>query len=175
MFFNSSQSTSQTFHDFNIESITGENIDLSLYKDKVVLLVNTASKCGFTKQYKGLQTLHERYSEAGLSVIAFPCNQFGAQEPLDSQQNLEFCEHNFGVTFRVNQKIQVNGENTHEIFDWLKTEAPGMLGNQSIKWNFTKFLVNREGQVVDRFAPVTKPLKIEKKIKDLLSKNDTSN
>ena len=155
--------------------LKGQNWSLSDYLGNVLLICNTASKCGFTKQYKGLQTLHELYSEAGLSVIAFPCNQFGGQEPLDSQRNLEFCEHNFGVTFRVNQKIQVNGENTHKVFDWLKTEAPGMLGNQSIKWNFTKFLVNRKGQVVDRFAPVTEPLKLEKKIKELLSDNDTSN
>ena len=158
-----------------LTDLKGEAWSLSEFSGNVLLICNTASQCGFTKQYKGLQTLHERYSEQGLVVIAFPCNQFGAQEPLDSEQNLTFCERNFGVSFRVNQKIEVNGESARQVFEWLKTEAPGMLGNQSIKWNFTKFLVNRKGQVVDRFAPVTDPLKLEKKIKALLMQNDTSN
>ena len=155
--------------------LKGESWSLSEYSGNVLLICNTASQCGFTKQYKGLQILHKRYSDQGLSVLAFPCNQFGAQEPLDSEQNLMFCVSNFGVSFRVNQRIEVNGESTHQVFEWLKAEAPGMLGNQSIKWNFTKFLVNRKGQVLERFAPITDPLQLEKKIKNLLMENDTSN
>ena len=155
--------------------LKGEGWSLSEYSGNVLLICNTASQCGFTKQYKGLQTLHERYSDQGFSVLAFPCNQFGAQEPLDSEQNLTFCESNFGVSFRVNQRIEVNGESTHQVFEWLKAEAPGILGNQAIKWNFTKFLVNRKGQVLERFAPITDPLQLEKKIKNLLLENDTSN
>jgi len=164
----------QSIWNLPLTDLRGETWSLSDYRGNVLLICNTASQCGFTKQYKSLQKLHECYSEQGLIIIAFPCNQFGAQEPLDSEQNLTFCERNFGVSFRVNQKIEVNGESTHQVFEWLKAEAPGVLGNQSIKWNFTKFLVNRKGQVVDRFAPVTDPLRLEEKIKALIINNDTS-
>ena len=153
---------------YSLTDLRGETWSLGDHKGDVLLISNTASKCGFTKQYSSLQSLHDRYKHAGLVVIAFPCNQFGGQEPLDSAENLVFCEQNFGVTFRVNQKIEVNGPSSHKIFSWLKSEAPGMLGHTPIKWNFTKFLISREGQVVDRYAPVTDPLKLEDKIKELL-------
>jgi glutathione peroxidase len=144
-------------YDFSAESISGEDVSLSEYKGKVLLVVNTASKCGFTPQYKGLEALYQKYKDQGLEVVGFPCNQFGHQEPGDSEEIGGFCERNFGVTFPLFAKVDVNGGEAHPLFNHLKEQAPGLLGSKSIKWNFTKFLVNRDGEVVKRFAPKDKP------------------
>lgn len=137
------------------------------YKGNVLLIVNTASKCGFTKQYAGLQALYEKYKDQGLEILAFPCNQFGHQEPGDDAAIKNFCTDTFGVTFPVMAKIEVNGEGAHPLYKELKKAQGGLLGNE-IKWNFTKFLVDREGRVVDRFAPQKEPRALEEKIKALL-------
>ena len=137
------------------------------YKGNVLLIVNTASKCGFTKQYAGLQALYEKYKDQGLEILAFPCNQFGHQEPGDDAAIKNFCTDTFGVTFPVMAKIEVNGEGAHPLYKELKKAQGGLLGNE-IKWNFTKFLVEREGRVVDRFAPQKEPRALEEKIKALL-------
>jgi len=133
-----------------------------------VLIVNTASKCGFTPQYKGLEVLYQQYKDKGLVILGFPCNQFGKQEPGDSSKISEFCEINYGVTFPLFDKVDVNGDNAHPLFNFLKSEKPGILGSKNIKWNFTKFLVNRKGEVVKRFAPVATPSQIESEISRLL-------
>ncbi|WP_322029826.1 glutathione peroxidase [Paraburkholderia sp. J76] len=135
----------------------GEPVSLERYTGKVLLIVNTASECGFTPQYAGLQKLYDQYATRGLAVLGFPCNQFGKQEPGDAAQIGSFCEKNFGVTFPMFEKIDVNGANAHPLYRWLTGEAPGLLGLEGIKWNFTKFLVDRNGSVVKRYAPVTKP------------------
>ncbi|HVK29808.1 MAG TPA: glutathione peroxidase [Nocardioides sp.] len=145
--------------DFSATSIDGKPVDLSSYDGKVVLVVNTASKCGFTPQYKGLQELQDTYGERGFEVLGFPCDQFGHQEPGDEEEIATFCERNFGVTFPMFAKIDVNGDDAHPLFQWLKKEEGGLLGGK-IKWNFTKFLIGRDGQVIDRFAPTTKPEKL---------------
>lgn len=137
------------------------------YKGNVLMIVNTASKCGFTKQYAGLQALYEKYKDQGLEILAFPCNQFGHQEPGDDAAIKNFCTDTFGVTFPVMAKIEVNGEGAHPLYKELKKAQGGLLGNE-IKWNFTKFLVDREGRVVDRFAPQKEPRALEEKIKALL-------
>lgn len=145
--------------DFSATSIDGKPVDLSSYDGKVVLVVNTASKCGFTPQYKGLQELQDTYGDRGFEVLGFPCDQFGHQEPGDEEEIATFCERNFGVTFPMFAKVDVNGDDAHPLFQWLKKEEGGLLGGK-IKWNFTKFLVGRDGQVIDRFAPTTKPEKL---------------
>ncbi len=145
--------------DFSATSIDGKPVDLSSYDGKVVLVVNTASKCGFTPQYKGLQELQDTYGDRGFEVLGFPCDQFGHQEPGDEEEIATFCERNFGVTFPMFAKIDVNGDGAHPLFQWLKKEEGGLLGGK-IKWNFTKFLIGRDGQVIDRFAPTTKPEKL---------------
>ncbi|MGD6960648.1 glutathione peroxidase [Fictibacillus phosphorivorans] len=155
-------------YDFSVETIKGEKTDLDSYKGDVLLIVNTASKCGFTPQYKGLQSIYESHKEQGLSVLGFPCNQFGAQEPGSSDEIMEFCELNYGVNFPMFAKVDVNGDGAHPLFKYLAAEAPGILGSKAIKWNFTKFLVDRNGQVVKRFAPTDKPETIEKHIQELL-------
>lgn len=155
-------------YDFSVETIKGEKTNLDSYKGDVLLIVNTASKCGFTPQYKGLQSIYESHKEQGLSVLGFPCNQFGAQEPGSSDEIMEFCELNYGVNFPMFAKVDVNGDEAHPLFKYLAAEAPGILGSKAIKWNFTKFLVARNGQVVKRFAPTDKPETIEKHIQDLL-------
>ncbi|MBD7965772.1 glutathione peroxidase [Fictibacillus norfolkensis] len=155
-------------YDFSVETIKGEKADLDSYKGDVLLIVNTASKCGFTPQYKGLQSIYESHKEQGLSVLGFPCNQFGAQEPGSSDEIMEFCELNYGVNFPMFAKVDVNGDQAHPLFKYLAAEAPGILGSKAIKWNFTKFLVDRNGQVVKRFAPTDKPETIEKHIQELL-------
>ncbi len=155
-------------YDFSVETIKGEKTNLDNYKGDVLLIVNTASKCGFTPQYKGLQSIYESHKEQGLSVLGFPCNQFGAQEPGSSDEIMEFCELNYGVNFPMFAKVDVNGDEAHPLFKYLATEAPGILGSKAIKWNFTKFLVDRNGQVVKRFAPTDKPETIEKHIQELL-------
>lgn len=154
-------------YDFSINSLQGKRIDLSEYKGKVILIVNTASKCGFTPQYDGLQKLHERYSEKGLVIIGVPCNQFGYQEPGDAQAISEGCLINYGVEFLITEKVDVNGADSHPMFAYLRKDLSGLLGNK-IKWNFTKFLIGRDGKPISRFAPITKPVKLEKYIKQAL-------
>ncbi len=154
-------------YDINVKKVNGESLNLSEYKGKVVLIVNTASKCGFTPQYDGLQKLYEKYESEGLVILGFPCNQFANQEPDSSDVVAAQCKINFGVTFPLMEKIDVNGDNEHELYTYLKKEKSGFLGSK-IKWNFTKFLIDRQGRVVKRFAPNTKPEKIEKDIVNLL-------
>nr|MDT0252004.1 glutathione peroxidase [Endozoicomonas sp.] len=137
---------------------------LSDYENKVVLIVNTASKCGFTPQYQGIEELYNKYRDQGLIILGFPCNQFGRQEPGNSDDIGSFCEKNYGVTFPVFEKIDVNGDDAAALYKDLKSEAPGLLGTQKIKWNFTKFLLNRKGEIIDRYAPTTKPEDIEEDI-----------
>ena len=152
---------------FQAITIQGEIRSLGMYAGKVMLVVNTARKCGFTPQYKGLQTLYDTYREQGLVVLGFPCNQFMSQEPGTDKEIEQFCELNYGVTFPMFAKIDVNGANAHPLYRYLIKQAPGMLID-AIKWNFTKFLVDREGNVVKRFAPTTKPEEMEEEIKRLL-------
>ena len=148
-----------TISDFTARAITGADVPLSRYADQVVLVVNTASQCGFTPQYEGLERLHAGYGPQGLVVLGFPCDQFGHQEPGDDAAIADFCELNFGVTFPMFSKIDVNGGSAHPLFRWLREEQGGVLGD-AIKWNFTKFLVGRDGAVVKRYAPTTTPDKI---------------
>ena len=148
--------------------LDGRVENLSDYAGRVLLIVNVASQCGFTPQYQPLQALHQRYADQGLTVMGFPCNQFGSQEPGDAQQIDQFCETRFGVTFPLFEKCDVNGANTHPLFKFLKAAAPGLLGTQAIKWNFTKFLVDPSGRVVDRYAPATGIDTIEAVLKLLL-------
>ena len=155
-------------HTFSARTLAGEPVTLDRYAGKVLLIVNTASECGFTPQYAGLQKLYEDYATRGLVVLGFPCNQFGKQEPGDAAQIGSFCEKNYGVTFPMFEKIDVKGANAHPLYHWLTGEAPGLLGLEAIKWNFTKFLVDREGNVVKRYAPVTKPDAIAGDIEKLL-------
>ena len=149
-------------------TLNGEQKTLADYAGKAVLVVNTASKCGFTPQYKGLEALWQQYRDQGLVILGFPCNQFGQQEPGDEAAISDFCELNFGVTFPLFKKVEVNGSNAHPLFVHLKKRAPGLLGSQAIKWNFTKFLINRDGQSVKRYAPATKPEALKTAIEALL-------
>jgi len=148
-----------SLHDFTATAIDGSDTDLSSYDGQVVLVVNTASKCGFTPQYEGLQKLQDTYADRGFAVLGFPCDQFAHQEPGSEDEIAAFCEKNYGVTFPMFAKIDVNGDDAHPLYQWLKSEQGGLIG-EKIKWNFTKFLVGRDGQVVDRFAPTTKPEKL---------------
>ncbi|MCD2315433.1 glutathione peroxidase [Sphingomonas sp. IC-11] len=154
--------------DFQVKTADGGRASLEEYRGKVLLIVNTASKCGFTPQYEGLEALHREYGDRGFEVLAFPCNQFGAQEPGDAAEIANFCSLTYDVTFPVFAKIDVNGAQADPLFERLKSDAPGVLGSKAIKWNFTKFLVNRYGEVVDRYAPTTKPDDIRKDIEKLL-------
>jgi glutathione peroxidase len=151
-----------------VTAADGSQADLSPYKGKVLLVVNVASKCGFTPQYEGLETLHRRYGDKGLEVLGFPCNQFGAQEPGNAEEIANFCSLTYDVTFPLLGKIDVNGPKAAPIYQHLKKEAPGMLGSEAIKWNFTKFLVDRSGKVEKRYAPQTKPEDIARDIEKLL-------
>jgi glutathione peroxidase len=151
---------SHPIYDASVKTLDGEPVDLNAYRGQVLLVVNTASKCGFTPQYKGLQELHEAYSAAGLVVLGFPCNQFGKQEPGSSQDIADFCANEYQVTFPIHEKIEVNGKNAHPLFEHLKDSAGGLV-TRGIKWNFTKFLISRDGEVLKRFAPNTSPAKIE--------------
>jgi len=153
-----------SIYDMNVNSLSGESVDLSAWRGKVLLIVNTASKCGFTPQYKGLEALHQKYKDQGFEVLGFPCNQFGGQEPGNAEEIGAFCEKNYGVSFPLFEKIDVNGEHAHPLFTLLKKQAPGILGTEGIKWNFTKFLIGKDGKVIDRFAPTTSPKEIEKAI-----------
>ena len=154
-------------YDFTASSLAGEEVPLKRFEGQVLLIVNTASACGFTPQYKGLEELYEALSPRGFSVLGFPCNQFGAQEPGDATQIAQFCEREYAVTFPMFAKIDVNGASAHPLYDYLKREKSGLLGS-SIKWNFTKFLVDRAGKVVARHAPTTRPEGLKKDIEALL-------
>ena len=154
--------------DFTVATNKGDALDLSKKLGKVILIVNTASKCGFTPQYDGLEKLHQDYADRGFEVLAFPCNQFGGQEPGDAAEIEQFCKVNFGLTFPLMAKVDVNGEDASPLFDWMKREAPGLMGSKSIKWNFTKFLIDREGQVVKRYDPADAPAGIASDIEKLL-------
>jgi glutathione peroxidase len=156
-----------TLHDFSATTISGTEADLAEHRGKVVLVVNTASKCGFTPQYEGLEALWERYRERGLVILGFPCDQFGHQEPGDESEIQEFCQLNYGVSFPMFAKVEVNGDGAHPLYRWLRTQKGGVLGDR-IKWNFTKFLVDPEGNVVKRYASTTKPEKIAADIEALL-------
>ena len=155
-------------YDFEVTTITGEQKKLSDYKGQAVLIVNTASKCGFTNQYAELEELQQTYASKGLAILGFPCNQFKQQEKGSDADINAFCQLNFGVTFDMFSKVDVNGENAAPLYKWLKSEATGLLGSKGIKWNFTKFLVNRDGDVVDRFAPTLSPKGMVKDIEKLL-------
>jgi len=157
-----------TIADFSVQKPDGSDLDLSEKQGKVLLVVNTASKCGFTPQYDGLEALHQKFGDQGFEVLAFPCNQFGGQEPGDAEEIDQFCKVNFGLTFPLMQKVDVNGDGASPLFDWMKGEAPGLMGSKSVKWNFTKFLIDRDGSVVRRYAPQDAPASIEKDIAKLL-------
>ena len=156
-----------TIADFKVATPAGE-LDLAEKRGKVLLVVNTASKCGLTPQYEGLEKLQQDYSERGFEVLAFPCNQFGAQEPGDAEEIAQFCKLNYDTSFPLMSKIDVNGEDAIPLYDWLKKEAPGLMGSKSVKWNFTKFLIDREGNVVKRYAPQDAPGALAKDIERLL-------
>ena len=155
---------SPTIYDFQAQTISGKNIALSDFKGQVMLIVNTASKCGFTPQFGGLEELHKSYAGKGLAVLGFPCNQFGSQDPGADGAIAEFCQINYGVSFPMMSKIDVNGPKAHPLYKWLSAEAPGLLGTKAIKWNFTKFLVGKNGQVIKRYAPTHKPAALAKDI-----------
>ena len=148
---------------------SGNLQNLSAFEGQALLIVNTASKCGFTPQYNGLQELQEKFKDSGFSVLAFPCNQFGGQEPGSSEEIQEFCTVNYGINFPIFEKVDVKGEDAHPLFKYLTSEKKGLLGSESIKWNFTKFLINKEGKPIARFAPNTTPEKISKEIENLLN------
>ncbi|GGF95360.1 glutathione peroxidase [Paenibacillus abyssi] len=160
-----------SLYDIKVNTIRGEAQDLSSWKGDVLLIVNTATKCGFAPQFKGLQKLYEEYKDQGFAVLGFPSNQFAGQEPGAEEEIAQTCELNHGVTFPLFAKIDVNGANAHPLFQHLAKEAPGLLGSKSIKWNFTKFLVDRDGRVLKRFAPTDKPEQIEPHIKQLLQQS----
>jgi len=155
-------------YDCKAKSLDGREVALSDYQGKVMLIVNTASKCGFTPQYAGLEEIYSAYRGKGLTILGFPCNQFGRQEPGGAEEISAFCERSYGVTFPMFEKIEVNGANAHPLYQYLKDEKPGLLGTKTIKWNFTKFLVDRTGKVVARFAPTATPARIRPAIEKLL-------
>jgi len=160
--------THSSAYDFEALSITGQPAPLKQYEGRVLLVVNTASACGFTPQFKGLQALWQQYRDRGLTVIGFPSNEFGAQDPGSNAEIASFCEMNYGVDFPMMAKIEVNGKTAHPLFQWLKGQKPGLLGTEGIKWNFTKFLVGRDGQVLKRYAPTDAPEKLGKDIEAAL-------
>ena len=157
-----------TIADFTVASNDGSKLDLAEMQGKVLLIVNTASKCGFTPQYKGLQELHERYSEQGFEVLGFPSNQFGEQEPGSNEEIAEFCSVNYDISFPLMVRVEVNGDHAEPLYKWLREEAKGLMGTTSIKWNFTKFLVDRDGNVVRRYPPTVAPASIAADIEKLL-------
>ncbi len=157
-----------TLRDFSATAIDGQDIDLSSYDGKVVLVVNTASKCGLTPQFEGLQQLHEQYGERGFTVLGFPCDQFAHQEPGDEDEIAEFCQVNYGVSFQMFSKIDVNGDDAHPLFKWLRQQKSGLLGDK-IKWNFSKFLIGRDGDVLERYSPTTQPEKLTDDIEKALA------
>lgn len=155
-------------YDFSVKTIKGEEQSMSMYKDKVLLIVNVASECGYTPQYEGLEKLYKTYQKQGFEILAFPCNQFGGQEPGTPEQIQNFCKVNFGATFPLFSKIDVNGEHAHPLYVYLKNKAPGILGTEAIKWNFTKFLIDKKGNVITRYGSSTKPEEIRTDIEKLL-------
>ena len=158
-----------TAYDFEALSIDGQKVALSQYRGRVLLIINTASACGFTPQFTGLEKLHKQYASQGLTVLGFPCNQFASQDPGDNAQIADFCQKNYGVSFQMMGKIEVNGTGAHPLYQWLTAEAPGILGSKAIKWNFTKFLIGRDGRVIKRYAPQDAPEKIAKDIEAALA------
>ena len=158
----------KTVHDFSCATTGGKKKSLADYKGKVLLVVNTASKCGFTPQFAGLEKLYEDHKEQGFEILGFPCNQFGKQDPGSNDEIMEFCQLNYGVSFPMFGKIEVNGSAADPLYKFLKKEAPGALGTEGIKWNFTKFLIGKDGQLVKRFAPTTKPQDMSAEIEALL-------
>ena len=160
---------SDTVYGFSCQTGSGESKSLEEYRGKVLLVVNTASKCGFTPQFEGLEKLYEAYKDRGLMILGFPCNQFGRQDPGSNDEIQEFCQLNYGVSFPMFSKIEVNGGDADPLFKHLKKAAPGALGTERIKWNFTKFLINKDGEVLKRYAPATKPEDIEADIEALLA------
>ena len=157
-----------SIYQFSATNINGKEVNLSDYQGKVILIVNTASKCGFTPQFEGLELLHQELESQGLVILGFPCNQFGSQDPGEDGQIEEFCQLNYGVSFPMFSKIDVNGDATHPLYKYLKKQAKGLLGSQAVKWNFTKFLVNKEGDVVERYGSADKPKDIKSDIQKLL-------
>jgi glutathione peroxidase len=162
-------SSPTSVYDFSAQTIDGKPVALEAFKGQVLLIVNTASACGFTPQFKGLQALFERYGERGFAVVGFPSNEFGSQDPGNNDEIASFCEMNYGVSFPMMAKVEVNGAQAHPLWQWLKGEKPGFLGTEAIKWNFTKFLVGRDGQVIKRYAPQDEPAKIAKDIEAALA------
>ncbi len=158
-----------TLSDFSANRIDGSLFSFAAVQGQVLLIVNTASACGFTPQFEGLETLHKTYGERGLTVIGFPCNQFGGQDPGSNEEIGAFCQRNYGVSFAMMEKVEVNGDNAHPLFKWLKAEAPGLLGSEAIKWNFTKFLVGKDGRVLKRYASMDAPEKLAKDIETALA------
>jgi len=158
-----------TVYDFEARGIDGKTVPLDRFRGQVLLIVNTASACGFTPQFAGLQELHDRYGPQGLAVLGFPCNQFGAQDPGSNDEIAQFCQLNYGVSFPMMAKVDVNGTSADPLFQWLTAEAPGLLGSKAIKWNFTKFLVGRDGAVVKRYAPQDAPASLAKDIEAALA------
>ena len=161
--------STDTIYGFEATNINGKTIPLDEFKGKVMLIVNTASKCGFTPQFGGLEDLHKSYAGKGLAVLGFPCNQFGSQDPGADGEIEQFCQLNYGVSFPMMSKIDVNGPAAHPLYKWLSAEAPGLLGSKSIKWNFTKFLVGKDGKVIRRYAPTDKPADLAKDIEAALA------
>lgn len=157
-----------SLYDFEALSIDGQSVPLAQYRGHPLLIVNTASACGFTPQFGGLEQLHQTYGARGLVVLGFPCNQFGSQDPGSNDEIASFCQRNFGVTFPMMSKIDVNGPEAHPLYQWLSAEAPGLLGSKAIKWNFTKFLVGKDGTVIKRYAPQDAPEKLSKDIEAAL-------
>lgn len=157
-----------SIYDYSAKTLGGQDVSLSDYRGQVLLIVNTASKCGFTPQYEGLEALYRAYKDRGLTILGFPCNQFGAQEPGNAEEIANFCSLTYDVTFPMLAKIDVNGPSAHPLYTFLKTEQKGLLGTEGIKWNFTKFLIDRDGEVVERFAPTTKPEDLKVAVEALL-------
>ncbi|MEG1256246.1 glutathione peroxidase [Clostridium sp.] len=155
------------FYDFSARKMNGQEMNMEEYKGKTVMIVNTASKCGFTPQFKELEEIYKEYKDRGFEILGFPCNQFKQQDPLSNKEINEFCQLNYGVTFTMFEKIDVNGEEAHPLYKFLKSEAKGAFG-EKIKWNFTKFLINSEGKVISRYAPTTSPISIKDDIEKLL-------
>jgi glutathione peroxidase len=164
-----SSMTAANLYDFDVTRIDGQPVSLAQYRGQVMLIVNTASACGFTPQFAGLQALHTTYGERGLAVLGFPCNQFGRQDPGSNESIGQFCQRNYGVSFPMMAKVDVNGDAAAPLYRWLTEQAPGVLGTRAIKWNFTKFLVGRDGRVIRRYAPTDKPAKLARDIEAALA------
>lgn len=163
-----SYGSQKMIYDITVKDAKGKDVKLEQYKGKALLIVNVASKCGYTPQYEGLEALYKKYKDKGFVILGFPCNQFGAQEPGSDEEIQKFCKLNYGVSFPVMAKVDVNGKGEHELYKHLKSEAPGILGTEKIKWNFTKFLVGKDGKILKRFAPADKPEDLEKDVEKAL-------